>query len=72
MGGSFFGIEEGRDHVDAVRPGGDGSWADREPVPELPIGPLEEGLRAGGWRRAMALLGHPTVPFCSAFRGPER
>ena len=71
MGGSFFGIEEGGDPPEPVRRG-DGSGTEREPVPEFPIGPLEEGLRAGGWRRAMALLGHPAVPFCSAFRRPER
>lgn len=73
MEGSSLGFGAGGGPAGSWRPSGGGrTLVEADGLPELPLGPLEEGLRAGGWRRTLALLGHPTVPFFSAFKGPER
>ena len=72
MGGSSSDVGAGENRTGPLRRSGGNGGVGTGPLPELPLRPAEEALRAGGWRRALALWGHPVVPFFSAFRGPAR
>ena len=67
-----MGVEGGENRTGPFRRSDGNGVVGASSLLELPLRPPEEGLRAGGWRRALALWVHPTVPFFSAFRGPAR